>query len=203
MKTPGPVMTDYTNEFDALIFDCDGTLTDSMPLHYIAWKETLDGYGIEFTEARFYTMGGMPSEKIIDVLSREQSVDVDADRAAEKKEATFVTLMDRLEMKADVVQIARRHLGKLPMAVASGGIRPIIDRQLRQIGVTDLFSVVVTAEDTALHKPEPDVFLKAAEKLGVDPTRCLVFEDSHLGFTAAEKAGMAWVDVRNTTESLR
>jgi HAD superfamily hydrolase (TIGR01509 family) len=95
-----------------------------------------------------------------------------------------------------VCDVAKAHRGKLAMAVASGGIRPIIDRQLAQMGITDWFGVVVTSEDTLLHKPEPDAFLLAAKLLGVDPTKCLVFEDSPLGFTAAEAAGMEFVDVR-------
>lgn len=192
----GLMKTDYSRQYAGLIFDCDGTLTDSMPLHYIAWRDTMAGYGIEFPEGRFYQMGGMPSEKIIAVLSAEQGIDVDADQAAAEKEAAFAERIDQLEAKADVCQIARDHAGRMPMAVASGGIRPIIDRQLSRLGITDLFATIVTAEDTRLHKPEPDVFLKAAEKLGVAPEGCLVFEDSELGFAAAEKAGMDYVDVR-------
>lgn len=190
-------MPDYTDSYDALIFDCDGTLTDSMPLHYRAWHDTMALYGIEFPEERFYRMGGMPSEKIIATLSQEQGVAVvDVDEAADRKESAFATLLDRLEAKAEVCRIAREHHGKLPLAVASGGIRPIIDRQLAHLKLTELFPVIVTAEDTELHKPEPDVFLKAAERLAVDAKRCLVFEDSELGFAAADKAGMDWIDVR-------
>ncbi|QDV65666.1 HAD family hydrolase [Crateriforma conspicua] len=189
-------MKDYTNQYDALIFDCDGTLTDSMPLHYVAWRDTMARHGIEFAEDRFYGMGGMPSEKIVATLSAEQDVSVDASHVAVTKEAAFVGMIDQLGMKEDIVAIARHHHGRMPMSVASGGTRPVIDRQLKQIGLEGIFDVIVTAEDTQRHKPEPDVFLKAAELLKVDPTRCLVFEDSPLGFAAAEAAGMDWVDVR-------
>ncbi|WP_235033301.1 HAD family hydrolase [Rubripirellula obstinata] len=189
-------MTDYTQQYDAIIFDCDGTLTDSMPLHFVAWRDTMQIYGIDFGEDAFYGMAGMPSEKIIAKLSSEQGVDVDADQVSHEKEAAFESMIDRLEAKSEVCQIARDHFGKLPMAVASGGIRPIVDRQLEHLGIADLFGAIVTAEDTEHHKPQPDVFLKAAELLQVDPTKCLVFEDSELGFAAAEKAGMAWIDVR-------
>ncbi|TWU51643.1 HAD family hydrolase [Rubripirellula reticaptiva] len=187
---------DFTDKFDGLIFDCDGTLSHSMPLHYVAWRETMQTYGIAFPEGQFYSMGGMPSEKIIAVLSEQQGIDVDSDEAAVKKEARFAELIDQLTTLDAVVDVARRHHGKLPMAVASGGIRPIIDRQLAKMGITELFGSIVTAEDTEKHKPEPDVFLEAARQLGVDPTKCLVFEDSPLGFEAAEKAGMKWIDVR-------
>tara|TARA_R110002049_G_scaffold2750_1_gene21316 strand:- start:12392 stop:12958 length:567 start_codon:yes stop_codon:yes gene_type:complete len=187
-------------QYDGLIFDCDGTLTDSMPLHFVAWRDTMTLYGIEFAEDRFYSMAGMPSDQIIGILSGEQQVRVDIDAAAEKKEAAFATMIDRLQSKDDVCQVARSHHGRLPMAVASGGIRPIVDQQLVKIGVRNLFDAIVTAEDTTKHKPEPDVFLLAADLLGISPNRCVVFEDSPLGFTAAERAGMAWVDVRSGCE---
>ncbi len=189
-------MIDIDSRYDALIFDCDGTLTDSMPLHFVAWHKTMSRYGIDFPEDKFYSMAGMPSEKIIAVLSDEQSVSIDTDTAAAEKEAAFELMIDQLQPLERVCAVARQYHGKLPLAVASGGIRRIIDAQLKQIGIEHLFSCRVTAEDTTRHKPEPDVFLEAARRLGVDPRRCLVFEDSPLGFLAAERAGMAWVDVR-------
>ena len=113
-----------------------------------------------------------------------------------QKELAFEKLLDRLEPLDRVCSIAKQYHDVLPMAVASGGIRRIIDAQLIQINLQHLFKVRVTAEDTERHKPEPDVFLEAARQLDVDPRRCLVFEDSPLGFEAAFKAGMGWVDVR-------
>ncbi len=190
-------------QFDGLIFDCDGTLTDSMPLHYEAWHQTMTRYGIEFTEVRFYSMAGMPSEKIIAELCHEQSKTIDIDTAAHEKETAFERLIDRLQPLDRVCHIAARYHGRLPMAVASGGIRRIIDAQLERIELSHLFSVRVTAEDTELHKPEPDVFLEAARQLGVSPFRCLVFEDSPLGFEAACRAGMGWVDVRVSADQFK
>jgi beta-phosphoglucomutase-like phosphatase (HAD superfamily) len=187
---------DLAERYEGLIFDCDGTLTNSMPLHYLAWHETMTRYGIEFPEPRFYAMGGMPSEKIIEVLSSEQGVTVDVDLATEEKEANFIARIPEVERLAHVTDIAERHLHRIAMSVASGGMRDIVADQLRAIGVADWFPVLVGSEDTELHKPEPDVFLCAAERMGVDPKRCLVFEDSPLGFQAAQKAGMDWVDVR-------
>lgn len=190
------ITVDLAERYEGLIFDCDGTLTDSMPLHYLAWNETMTRHGIDFPEARFYAMGGMPSEKIIAVLSSEQGVSVDVDLATEEKEANFIARIPGVERLAHVTEIAERHLDRVVMSVASGGMRDIVANQLRTIGVADWFPVLVGSEDTELHKPEPDVFLCAAERMGVDPKRCLVFEDSPLGFEAAERAGMDWVDVR-------
>lgn len=188
---------DLAERFDGLIFDCDGTLSDSMPLHYLAWRDTMSACGIGFSEERFYSMGGMPTEKIIALLCEEQAVTVDVEATAQAKEDAFEVLMHQLQPLEMVCEVAGRHRGRLAMAVASGGIRPIVTRQLEQLGIADWFTVIVTSEDTQGHKPEPDAFLRAAELLGVAPQRCLVFEDSPLGFEAAVQAGMQYVDVRN------
>ena len=187
---------DLAAHFDGLIFDCDGTLTNSMPLHYRAWRDTMSARGVDFPETRFYAMGGMPTDKIIEALCDEQNVSIDVEATAIAKEQAFADLMGELQPLDLVVQCAQRHRGRLPMAVASGGIRPIINQQLNQLGIHDWFRAVVTSEDTELHKPEPDAFLLAARLLGVQPERCLVFEDSPLGFDAATRAGMQFVDVR-------
>jgi HAD superfamily hydrolase (TIGR01509 family) len=183
-------------EYSAIIFDCDGTLTDSMPVHYLAWYKTMTRYGIDFSEELFYALGGMPTHKIISKLSLEQGVVVDIDGASTEKEQSFVELMEMLVPIEPVLAVARHFRGKLPLAVASGGFREIIQQQLVQIGCADWFDALVTAEDTERHKPEPDVFWKAAELLGVEPSRCLVYEDSDLGLQAADAAGMDWIDVR-------
>ncbi|MEM0926430.1 MAG: beta-phosphoglucomutase family hydrolase [Planctomycetota bacterium] len=183
-------------KYDGLIFDCDGTLADSMPLHFVAWRETLARYGIDFDEARFYSMGGMPSSSIVQILSSEQGKPVDALAVAVEKEQHFQSLLDRVEPKTAVVELAQTFAGRKPMAVASGSGREVVMRQLEVLGIANLFSAIVTAEDTQKHKPEPDVFLEAARQLNLSPTRCVVFEDSPLGFQAATAAGMDWIDVR-------
>jgi len=183
-------------QYDGLIFDCDGTLADSMPVHYLAWRETLLRYGIDFAEDRFYSMGGMPSAMIVKLLSAEQGADPDPVTVAEEKEDLFQTLIDQVRPKQAVCDLAIAFHGRKPMAVASGSGRVVVIKQLEALKIHDLFPVVVTAEDTQRHKPEPDVFLEAADRIGVRPEACVVFEDSPLGFQAAEAAGMAWVDVR-------
>jgi beta-phosphoglucomutase-like phosphatase (HAD superfamily) len=187
----------WIEEAHGLIFDCDGTLVDSMPLHFLAWHKTMMAYGLELPEDRFYALGGMPSHLIIDMLAREQSVDVDSRRAAQEKEKAFLQLIDRLEPIHAVLDVAKMHFEIKPMAVASGGFRPIIHQQLDLIGCKHLFQSIVTAEDTVRHKPEPDVFLEAARRLDVSPENCLVFEDADLGVQAAKNAGMRCIDVRD------
>ncbi len=182
--------------YAGLIFDCDGTLTDSMPVHYLAWNRTMSRYSIQFDEARFYALGGMPTTKIIELLSGEQNIKVDADAVATEKEQAFVDWLYLLQPIDEVISVASHFRGKLPMAVASGGFRDVIEKQLQQIGCADWFDAIVTAEDTDRHKPEPDVFLEAARRIGVPPSECLVYEDSDLGLQAASAAGMDFIDVR-------
>jgi beta-phosphoglucomutase family hydrolase len=189
-------MTNLSENIRGIIFDCDGTLTDSMPVHYLSWKKTFDDHGIAFTEKRFYAMGGMPSDRIVAEMSAENGKTLDAEKIAHEKEEHFVELLHQVQPLETVVQVARREKGHRKLAVASGGFRWVIDRQLAHIGLDDWFDAVVTAEDTELHKPHPDVFLEAARQLGVAAENCLVFEDSDLGIEAARRAGMASVDVR-------
>ncbi len=180
-----------------LIFDCDGTLADTMPAHYKAWRALLDRFDIPFPEARFYAMGGMPTASIIRVLAAETGVTVtDVDAMVHEKERTFLTHLDAVVAIEPVLGIAAAYRGKLPIAVASGGYRDTIARTLDRLNVRDWFDAIVTAEDTPRHKPEPDVFLEAAQRLGVEAVKCVVFEDTDIGLEAARRAGMVGVDVR-------
>jgi HAD superfamily hydrolase (TIGR01509 family) len=191
-------MTEPAPGREAIIFDCDGTLADTMPVHYGAWLETLAPHGIAFPEPRFYALGGMPTREVARVLlaTAGRARDLDAELLAERKEAAFLRRVGEITPIEKVVSVARAARGASPMAVASGGYREIVELTLRTIGVRDWFSVVVTAEDTARGKPAPDVFLEAARRLGVPPSICTVYEDTDLGIAAARSAGMRFVDVR-------
>lgn len=182
--------------YAALIFDCDGTLVDSMPAHYAAWLATLGPLGITLTEERFYRLAGTPTDRIAAILTREHQVDADPAEVSRQKESNYLNQLHMLRPIDPVVQVVRDHLGVKPMAVASGGFRRVVTRQLEHVGLGDAFQALVTAEDTARHKPEPDVFLEAARRLGVPPGECCVYEDADLGVEAARRAGMACVDIR-------
>lgn len=180
----------------AIIFDCDGTLADSMPAHFQAWSKTFADHGIPFSEERFYSLGGMPSDKIIAMMSEEHGKPMHPGEVSREKEENFLAFLGDVRPVAKVVALAREQKGRRKLAVASGGFRWVIDRQLEHIGLADWFDTIVTAEDTERHKPEPDVFLEAAHRLGVEPAACLVLEDADLGVEAARRAGMQVVDVR-------
>ncbi|TWU45918.1 Fructose-1-phosphate phosphatase YqaB [Novipirellula aureliae] len=191
-------MNEY-KKYAGLIFDCDGTLTDSMPLHYESWIDALSPFGISYSRDRFYSMGGMRSEEIVRVLAEEQSVSVDCEAVSASKEAFFAERIKYIEAREDICGIARYYCGRIPVAVASGGDQQGVSAQLEQIGMRKYFEVIVTAEDTELHKPHPDVFLETARRLGVEPKNCIVFEDSPLGLEAAARASMDCFDVRDNS----
>lgn len=180
----------------ALIFDCDGTLADTMPAHYQAWLRILAPFKISFPEDRFYALGGIPTVEISRMLFAEAGLAVDFVAIARQKEETFVEQIHAVQPVRPVVELARAHRGTVPMAVASGGYRRVVDMTLRHLGIADWFDAVVAAEDTRAHKPEPDVFLEAARRLGVAPAACTVYEDTDIGLLAARRAGMHGVDVR-------
>ena len=183
-------------EIKGLIFDCDGTLADTMPLHWRAWQAISDKYKLNFPEDRFYSLGGVPSRDILKMLSAEQNVALDHIEAAHEKENVYLPLMAQVEPIHAVVEIARANYGKIPMAVASGGTQPIIVGVLEHLKIRHLFDAVVTSEMVTNQKPAPDIFLEAARRIGVDPKFCRAFEDTDLGMQAIRSAGMDAVDVR-------
>jgi beta-phosphoglucomutase family hydrolase len=180
----------------ALIFDCDGTLADSMPLHWRAWQAVTSRHGLNFEEERFYSLGGVPSRDILAMLNREQGLNLDPHALAREKEAEYLPLIAQVEPVNAVVGIAREHHGKLRMAVASGGTKRIIMQVLDHLDIRRLFDAVVTSEDVQRQKPAPDIFLEAARQLGVPPKNCRAYEDTDLGMDAIRAAGMEAVDVR-------
>ena len=180
----------------ALIFDCDGTLADTMPLHWHAWQVISQRHGIHFTEERFYALGGVPSRDILKTLREEQGLSYDHHEVSVEKEHAFLPFLTSVQAIPEIVAIAREHHGKLPMAVASGGKKRIVEEVLKHLGIRHLFAAVVTSEDVTRQKPEPDIFLEAARLLGVEPQFCRGFEDTDLGMSAIRAAGMDAVDVR-------
>ncbi len=192
-------MSDENNSsIRGLIFDCDGTLADTMPLHFRAWRATLDRYKMELSEDRFYSLGGQPTVKIVGLLAKEQGIELSPTEVAVEKEEAFLTQLRKVKPIAPIVDIVRQHHGKLPMAVASGSHREVVKTVLEIIGLSDLFDDhrIVGAEDTELHKPNPDVFLEAARRIEIAPELCRVYEDAELGIEAARRAGMECFDVR-------
>jgi HAD superfamily hydrolase (TIGR01509 family) len=183
--------------FDAVIFDCDGTLVHSMPLHFEAWCEALSMHGAAniFKEDVFYAMGGRPTKDIVVEINDEYGLKLDPQKVAFSKREAFLRKLGQLELIDEVAAFAESLRGKLPMAIATGGTRLVIEKTLQAVGVSDLFEEVITADDVANGKPAPDIFLKAAQMLGVKPERCLVLEDAPAGVMAGQLAGMTVIAI--------
>jgi HAD superfamily hydrolase (TIGR01509 family) len=181
--------------FHAYLFDCDGTIADSMPLHYKAWCQALGEWNCVFPEQDFYAWGGVPVRQIIERLAREQGLELPVVELAERKESLYYSRLAELMPVHEVVEHIHAQHGRLPMAVVSGSTRECVEKSLEALGLLDRFDTVVCEGDYENSKPHPEPFLTAAARLGVDPASCLVFEDTDLGIAAAEAAGMAWVRI--------
>lgn len=180
------------NGFDAVVFDCDGTLVDSMPAHFDAWCDALALYGAGgvFKEDVFFAMGGRPTRDIVVELNDEYNLHLDPEAIAFAKREAFLRRLNTVTLIDEVAAFADSLRGKIPMAIASGGTRMVIEKILQAVGISDWFDEVVTADDVSEGKPAPDVFLHAARLLGVGPAKCLALEDAPAGILAARRAGM-------------
>ena len=179
-----------TGDFRAYLFDCDGTIADSMPLHYKAWKKALAEYGCTYDEDLFYAWGGKPVRKIIADLNEMQGLSMPVDALAALKESYYHAQLAELKAIPEVLEHIEAMHGRIPFAVVSGSRRASVVGSLTALGLLDKFDVLVCAEDYKHGKPAPDCFLMAAEKLGIASGYCLVFEDTQLGIQAASAAGM-------------
>lgn len=181
--------------FRAYLFDCDGTIVDSMPLHYIAWTSALAEWGCVFDEELFYAWGGKPAAEIISDLNHLQGLNMPVAAVAKRKEQLYFELLPQLKAVPEVIEHIEAQQGKIPFAVVSGSRRDSVSASLRSLGLFEKFETIICAGDYANSKPHPEPFLLAAQRLGIAPEHCLVFEDTDLGIQAATAAGMASVRV--------
>jgi HAD superfamily hydrolase (TIGR01509 family) len=187
------VMTIFTPPeklYKGYIFDCDGTLAHSMPVHYAAWHQTAEENGVPMSEELFYSLGGVPTTKIVEILNEKFGADMDPEQVAKRKEEVFVENMDGMQPLEEVAAFARKVATFAKVAIASGGYLPVVSKTLEAIGFKDFFPVIVTTEQVTRGKPFPDIFLEAAKRMEVPPNECLVLEDSPAGIEAAKAAGM-------------
>jgi HAD superfamily hydrolase (TIGR01509 family) len=179
--------------FRAYLFDCDGTIADSMPLHYRAWKKALAEWNCEYPEALFYSWGGKPVREIIAGLNEIYGLKMPIEAVAERKESLYLEQLPQLKAIPEVLEHIEAQHGRIPFAVVSGSRRESVVGSLTVLHLLDKFDTIVAAEDYKNGKPAPDAFLLAAARLGVPAEDCLVFEDTALGIQAATAAGMASV----------
>jgi beta-phosphoglucomutase family hydrolase len=188
--------------FKAYLFDCDGTIVDSMPLHYLAWKHTLAEWGCVFEEDVFYAWAGMPVSEIIAKLSEEQGIAIPLDKVTLRKEQLYYDELTDVKAVPEVLEHIEASYGKIPFAVVSGSTRESVTMSLEALHLLDRFETLVCAGDYTRSKPDPEPFLMAAERLGVAPADCLVFEDAEMGIQAATAAGMASVKIAHPRERM-
>jgi HAD superfamily hydrolase (TIGR01509 family) len=189
--------------FKAYLFDCDGTIADSMPLHYNAWRAVLADWNCEYPEEVFYSWGGKPVRKIIADLNKINGLKMPIEDLATRKEGLYLAQIPQLQVIPEVLEHIEAEHGRIPFAVVSGSTRDSVVGSLSVLGLLDKFDTIVSAEDYKHGKPAPDGYLLAAERLGVAPADCLVFEDTEMGIEAATAAGMAWVKVATSLERRR
>jgi HAD superfamily hydrolase (TIGR01509 family) len=174
----------------ALIFDLDGTLADTMPVHFLAYKHILAGYGIQFTPEIFATLAGIPAVGTIEKLNEMFGTLMNAEEVGHYKEREYEKIMHKMKPIEPVVNLAKQYHGVLPMAVGTGGYKRLAWKTMDILGLGKYFDILVSTEDVQRPKPFPDTFLRCAELMGVAPAVCEVFEDAHLGIQAAQAAGM-------------
>jgi HAD superfamily hydrolase (TIGR01509 family) len=179
-----------------LIFDCDGTLVDSMPLHMRGWEHVITKQGGIWDFDFFFSRKGTPEERLVDLYNLHFGVMLNPQETVRSKHEFFKNFTVELKPIPEVIDVVERFSGKMPMAVASGGVMEIVSLELEALGIKDSFKVILTADDHIKPKPAPDIFLEAARRLGIEPANCQVFEDGDLGLEAARLAGMLATDIR-------
>lgn len=184
---PGP--------FGAYLFDCDGTIADSMPLHYQAWLKAVGEFGGQFPKELFLAWAGIPVPKTVEMLNEKFGLSMPVQEVTTIRERAYLDLMPGVKAVPEVAKVIFDSHGRIPMAVASGSPRASVIETLSHLGLVDRFEHIIGAEDYTKGKPHPDPYLVAARRLGVEVAHCLVFEDADLGVQSAVAAGMRWVKV--------
>lgn len=186
-----------------LIFDLDGTLADTMPYHFKAWKTACARYGAHIDNLFLRKHTGSPgwfiAQEIIKDCNLNGSVSIDT--IVEEKMQEFYKYQHLVKPIEPVTDIVKKYHGILPMAVGTGGHREAVQRTLEITDLRKYFEIIVTANDVDSFKPHPETFLKCAELMNVEPQHIEVFEDGDLGIEAAVKAGMRITDVRSWYDS--
>jgi HAD superfamily hydrolase (TIGR01509 family) len=186
-------------DFAAYLFDMDGTLADSMAVHLVTWQQAVREFGGDFPAELFWQWGGIPLPKTVEMLNERFGYHMDPSTVVHRKEQLYLERLAEVAPITNVVaHVTAQHArgeGRLKMAVVSGSPRLTIVKTLTALGLLESFDTLVGAEDYTHGKPDPEPFLTAAQRLGVEPAKCLVFEDAEAGIASAEAAGMGWVRV--------
>jgi len=183
-------------DFQAFLYDCDGTLADTMPLHKKSYVRVAAAAGVLIEESIIDEFAGLPVNNVVEEINKRYNSSFDPFLFAQQREEIFLNeYIDKTQPIEYVVNHLKAHVGKVKIGVVSGSKRGAVEHTLRLLGILQLADVLVCAGETPRGKPYPDPFLSAAEKLGISPQHCLVFEDGDAGTKSAEAAGMQWVRI--------
>lgn len=194
-----PILNDLiapSPPYAALIFDCDGTLADTLSVHFQSFVIAFQKFGAELPEAWYYEHTGLPAMELIQAFNQSFGYVINERVVDVERQEHFLNLIDQVQEVPAVAEIARANYNNVPMAVASNGQRFVVELIIDAIKLRSLFNTIVTLDDVSVGKPAPDLFLLAAKRMGVAPEECIVYEDSDTGLEAARRAGMRWIDVR-------
>lgn len=185
-----------SGDYDAFLYDCDGTLADTMSGHKASYRAVAAMYGFELDDTLIDELAGWPILQVAEEIRKRYGIDFDPAVFTQQKNTMYeLSFIQETQPIGFVVEHLKAHVGKVRIAVVSGSGRASVSRTLRILGISSLVEILVCAGETARGKPFPDPFLAAAAKLGVEPSRCLVFEDGVPGVQSAEAAGMRWIRV--------
>jgi HAD superfamily hydrolase (TIGR01509 family) len=180
----------------AVIFDMDGVLVDTVSLNWRAINQTLEPYGIHVNDEELYRYVGRPLKDQLAQLSQEYGVELDYDYIESNSTQIKKELMKNLAPKPGVVELLEKlKENHIPIAVATSNSREVTIERLTTSGILHYFDILVTEDDVTRHKPDPEVFEKAAQEMGVLSVNCLVFEDAPSGLVAAKSANMKCIAV--------
>ena len=193
-------ISSYNSEIKSLIFDCDGTLVDSMPLHMKAWENSFNEFGEYYDRELLYSLKGMKETEIIDVYNSKHGRSINKEKIVIAKHKYFMNNIDSVKPIKSIVEIAEYYYKKIPLAVVSGSVKNIVHAELNVLKIFHLFNHIITADDPFKPKPSPEVFIAAADMMKIEPENCLVLEDGDAGLKAASKAGMMEIDIREYCE---
>jgi HAD superfamily hydrolase (TIGR01509 family) len=185
-----------TGDFEAFLYDCDGTLADNMQAHKDTYVKVAANEGVKINPEIVDEFAGLPIPRVVEEINKRFNAQFDPATFEQQKSDLFYNeFIEKTQPISFVVEHLKANAGKTKIGVVSGGSRKMIQKTLEVLEIDHLVEVLVCAGETERGKPYPDPFLKAAEELGVAPEKCLVFEDGEPGVQAAEAAGMKWIRI--------